>query len=82
MYYTGQSDRGVLLFLVGLYYLSINSARTNGLTLCPLVWLPYVPESVEVFQQIQELKEAILKGKVSDCWSTVIIDSNYHWLWI
>ena len=28
-------------------YLSINSVRTNAPTLCPLVWLPYVHESVE-----------------------------------
>ena len=31
----------------GYNYLSISSVRTNGLTLCPLVWLPYAPESVE-----------------------------------
>ncbi len=29
------------------HYFSINNVRTNGLTLCPLVWLPYVPESFE-----------------------------------
>ncbi len=28
-------------------YLSINSVRTIGLTLCPNVWLPYAPEYVE-----------------------------------
>ncbi len=28
-------------------YLSINSVRSNGPTLCPYVWPPYVPESVE-----------------------------------
>ncbi len=31
----------------GYNYLSVSSVRTNGLTLCPLVWLPYAPESVE-----------------------------------
>ncbi len=40
------------------------------MTLCPLVWLLYVPESV--FQQILERMEAVLKGIVSDHWSTVI----------
>ncbi len=34
-----------------LSYLSINSVRTNGLTLCPFVWLPYAPESVEKLSQ-------------------------------
>ena len=28
-------------------YLSINSVRTNGPTLCPIVLLPYAPEYVE-----------------------------------
>ncbi len=28
-------------------YLTINSVRTNGPTLCLLVWIPYAPESVE-----------------------------------
>ncbi len=40
---------------------------TNGPTLhvSPLAWLPYVPESVEeVFHQIREPMEAILKGGV------------------
>ena len=30
-----------------LNYLSINSVRTNGLTLCTIVWLPYAPEYVD-----------------------------------
>ena len=30
-----------------LNYLSINSVRTNGPTLCPNVLLPYAPEYVE-----------------------------------
>ena len=28
-------------------YLSLNSLSTNGQTLCPLVWLPHTPKSVE-----------------------------------
>ncbi len=28
-------------------YLSVYSVRTNGPTLCPKLWPPYVPESVE-----------------------------------
>ncbi len=28
-------------------YCRIYSVRTNGPTLCPSLWLPYVPESVE-----------------------------------
>ncbi len=28
-------------------YLSINCVRTNGPTLCPIVWLPYAPEYVD-----------------------------------
>ncbi len=28
-------------------YLSINFVRTNGPTLCPIVWLPYAPEYVD-----------------------------------
>ncbi len=33
--------------LARYHYLSINSVKTNGPTLCPFVWLPYAPESVE-----------------------------------
>ncbi len=29
------------------HYCLIYSVRTNGPTLCPWLWLPYVPESVE-----------------------------------
>ncbi len=33
--------------LMGNDYLSINSVRTNGPTLCPIIWLPYAPEYVK-----------------------------------
>ncbi len=32
-------------------YLSINCVRTNGSTLCPIVWLPYAPEYVDKTSQ-------------------------------
>ncbi len=32
-------------------YLSINPVRTNGPTLCPIVWLPYAPKYVDKFSQ-------------------------------
>ncbi len=28
-------------------YVTVYMTDTNGLTLCPWLWLPYVPESVE-----------------------------------
>ena len=28
-------------------YMSINSVRTNGPTLCPIVWLPYGPNMLK-----------------------------------
>ncbi len=34
-----------------LNYLSINCVRTNGPTLCPIVWLPYAPEYVDKTSQ-------------------------------
>ena len=37
----------LLFYLQIPHYLSMNSVRTNGPTLCPFVWLPYAPESVE-----------------------------------
>ena len=63
-------------------YLSINTVRTNVPTLCHLVWLPYIPDSVENYTNKGHV-EAILKGIVLDHWSTVItIDGNFHWLLI
>ncbi len=32
-------------------YLFINCVRTNGPTLCPIVWLPYAPEYVDKTSQ-------------------------------
>ncbi len=29
------------------YYLCINSVKTNGPTLCPIIWLPYAPNLLE-----------------------------------
>ncbi len=29
------------------HYLSINSVRTNGPIVCPIVWLPYAPKYVD-----------------------------------
>ena len=48
------ADIGAVMMKVLLqdtHYLSINSVRTNGPTLCPIVWLPYTPESVEKYLQ-------------------------------
>ena len=58
------------LFILNLSYLSINSVRTY----INVYKQSHVPlsETKEVFQQIRERMEAILKGIVWDHWSTVI----------
>ncbi len=40
----------VLGRVLHIHYLSINSVRTNGPTLCPNVWLPYAPEYLDQCQ--------------------------------
>ncbi len=30
-----------------MHYCRMYSVRTNGQTLCPWLWLPYVPKSIE-----------------------------------
>ena len=40
--------------------------RTNGPTLCPLVWLPYIPESVEKTLVYKQKPHASLRGFSTD----------------
>ncbi len=45
---TGGSDKEALKSQRSAVRKFANSVRTNGPTICPLVWLPYVPKSVEI----------------------------------
>ncbi len=49
-------------------YLSINCVRTNGPTLCPIVWLPYAPEYVDKTPQRGTWLRFVYKCLTSDLW--------------
>ncbi len=60
-------------------YMSIKSVRTNGPTLCPIVWLPYAPEYVDKY--LLERHVALFCIQMPNLWPLEALDLKIQPIW-